>query len=71
MINRRHFAVSTARTLGVLALSPAATIADRFHAMVAVSNELDHELTEFGNAAQPERTAKDEKFWGRCVAHIR
>lgn len=65
MINRRHFAVSTARTLGVLALSPAATIADRFHAMVAVSNELDHELTEFGNAAQPERTAKDEKFWGK------
>lgn len=50
MINRRDFAVSTARTLGVVAFSPAAAIADRSHAMVAVSNELDRELTEIGNA---------------------
>ena len=57
MINRRHFAIHTASTLGVLAISPGATF--------ALCNRLDRELTELGDGAAPELMAEDEKFWAR------
>ncbi|MCA1606482.1 MAG: aminotransferase class V-fold PLP-dependent enzyme [Acidobacteria bacterium] len=65
MINRRHFAIRTAGTLGALAISPAVAFADQLNATIALSNRLDHELTELGNAAAPEVMADDEKFWAR------
>ena len=65
MITRRDFAIRTAGTLGALAVSPAAAFADQLNAAVALSNRLDHELTELGDAAAPELMADDEKFWRR------
>jgi selenocysteine lyase/cysteine desulfurase len=65
MIDRRHFVTRTAGTLGALAISPATALATRLNATVALSNEIDHELTELGDAAAPELMAEDEKFWGR------
>ena len=65
MITRRDFAIRTAGTLGALAVSPAAAFADQLNAAVALSNRLDHELTELGDAAAPERMADDENFWRR------
>ncbi|HMG32727.1 MAG TPA: aminotransferase class V-fold PLP-dependent enzyme [Blastocatellia bacterium] len=57
MINRRHFAITTASALGALAMSPAAAF--------ALCSRLDRELTELGDAAAPELMANDEKFWAR------
>src|SRR6266508_3350454 len=65
MINRRHFVIRTAGTLGTLAISPATALANRLNAIVALSNEIDRELTELGDAAAPELMAEDEKFWRR------
>ena len=65
MINRRHFAIRTAGTLGALAIFPASAFADQLNAVVALSNRLDHELTGLGDAAAPELMADDEKFWAR------
>lgn len=65
MINRRHFAIGAASTLGALAISPAAAFADRLHVAVAWSNRLDRELTVLGDAAAPELLAGDERFWAQ------
>lgn len=65
MINRRHFAIRTASTLGALAISPTAALADYLNAAAALSNRLDRELTEMGDASAPELIAGDEKFWAR------
>ena len=64
MINRRHFAIRTAGTLGALAMSPASALAGQLNATVALSSSLDRELTEQGDAAAPELMAEDEKFLG-------
>ena len=63
MINRRHFAIRTASTLGALAISPAAVFADQLNTAAALSNRVDRELTELGDAAEPELISEDEKFW--------
>jgi isopenicillin-N epimerase len=65
MINRRHFAIRTAGTLGALAISPASALAEQLNATVALSSRLDRELTEQGDAAAPELMAENEKFWAQ------
>lgn len=63
MISRRHFAVRTAASLGVLGISPAAAFAQQLNATATLSDRLDHQLAQRGDAAAPERVANDEKFW--------
>lgn len=63
MIDRRQFAIRTAGTLGALAISPAAAFADQLETTFALSKKLAREIVEMGDAAAPERLAKDEKFW--------
>jgi len=65
MINRRQFAIRTAGTLGVLAISPAASFADQLDATFALSNRLAREIAEMADAASPELLAEDERFWAR------
>src|SRR5215510_13886392 len=57
MMNRRHFALSTASALGVLAVSPAASF--------ALCKRPDSAFTEPGDSAAPEQLASDEKFWAQ------
>ncbi len=65
MMHRRLFAIRTAGTLGALATSSVAAFADQLYATAAVSNGLDREIKELGEAAGPEQLAGDEKFWAR------
>src|SRR5262245_48803614 len=57
MMDRRHFALSTASALGVLAVSPSASF--------ALCKRPDGAFTELGDSAAPEQMASDEKFWAQ------
>ena len=65
MINRRNFAIRAAGTMGALASFPASAFAEQLNATVMLSNKLDRELSEQGDAAAPELLAEDERFWAQ------
>ena len=63
MINRRQFAIRTAGALSAFTFSPARLFAHQLDATFALSNRLQHDIAEMGDAAAPELLANDERFW--------